>query len=795
MKRILLLCSLFACVYLAAQPQNFNTTLRDDLDYNVPVNDVWGYAAPDGTEYALVGLGNAVSIVSLANPDSIYELHRIPGMQTTWRDLKTFGEYAYVVSDATTEGLLTVDLALLPDSITYSYDNVPRPDGSLFRSAHNIYIDPETGYAYTAGGNLNSGGMVIFDVGTYGDSVVFVANAPSVYAHDVYVQDGRMYASQIFDGTLGIYDVSDVDNIIAVGERQTPFDFTHNAWTTADANYIFTADERADAPIAAYDISNESDPVLLDEFRPERSLNSGVIPHNVHVLDEYLVVSYYTDGLEIADASVPDNIIEVGYYDTWLGSDGGFNGNWGAYPFLPSTLVLASDRSTGLYVVEVDYVRGARLHGTITDGILGTPLNQVSVEISGPDEQGTATDASGVYRTGSAFAGDYMATFSLEGYSDLVVPVTLENGVITVLDTFLLPDLPRTNLTINVVSSVDGSPIQGADVVLISDFIDYENLSNAGGQVDLPATFNGAYEVFVAKWGYRNEGLDLDLQSETTLTFELDPGYLDGFRLDQGWTASNDAPSGNWVREEPTSNPFAPADDAEGPTDVGEYAFLTGNDGANDVIIDVPVVLTSPIFDGTSMENPVLAFQYWFSNTPNTTSIDSLHVQISNGNETVDLKTYVNGIEGLETGSWTRDSFTLAAFLELTDQMQLTFSAEALNPSFATRFEVGIDDFEIFNSPISNTENISLADLVVTVSPNPSADVFTLQYSLPNEARSSVALTVIDALGRQVIQRQLAGDQRLNQLQFGAELPVGNYFLQLRVDGTLAYAAKLLKQR
>ncbi|MEL6276695.1 MAG: choice-of-anchor B family protein, partial [Bacteroidota bacterium] len=374
--------------------QAFNTVLRSRVQYpDALLNDIWGYTAPDGTEYALVGKRNGVSIVSLADPDNAVEVDVIPGQQSVWRDLKAFGDYAYVVADQGNEGLTIIDLSTLPDSVTWTHNNLQPPGGGTLNRAHNIYIDTETGLAYISGSNLNGGGMLIYDIASNPGSADFVAFAPNIYAHDVYVQDGRMYASEINIGRLAIYDVSDPRDVTFIGERETPFAFTHNAWTTADGNYVFTTDERADAPVAAYDISDPSTPVLIDEFRPGRSVGSSVIPHNVHVLNEYLAISYYTDGLEIVDVSVPDNGIEVAYYDTWLGGDGGFNGSWGAYPFLPSGLVLATDIANGLFVIEVDYKRGARLKGLISDADLGTPLNDVTVTLSSPENANTATDA------------------------------------------------------------------------------------------------------------------------------------------------------------------------------------------------------------------------------------------------------------------------------------------------------------------------------------------------------------------------------------------------------------------
>ncbi|MEZ4982763.1 MAG: hypothetical protein R2769_14490 [Saprospiraceae bacterium] len=43
----------------------------------------------------------------------------------------------------------------------------------------------------------------------------------------------------------------------------------------------------------------------------------------------------------------------------------GFNGAWGAYPFLPSQTVLISDINSGLYVLQPNYVRACWLEGTV----------------------------------------------------------------------------------------------------------------------------------------------------------------------------------------------------------------------------------------------------------------------------------------------------------------------------------------------------------------------------------------------------------------------------------------------
>jgi len=80
------------------------------------------------------------------------------------------------------------------------------------------------------------------------------------------------------------------------------------------------------------------------------------VPHNTHVIGNYLITSYYTDGVTIVDTSDPYNLIEVAYFDTSPQYQGdGYYGCWGAYPYLPSGLILATDRQNGLHVLTTPY--------------------------------------------------------------------------------------------------------------------------------------------------------------------------------------------------------------------------------------------------------------------------------------------------------------------------------------------------------------------------------------------------------------------------------------------------------
>ena len=79
--------------------------------------------------------------------------------------------------------------------------------------------------------------------------------------------------------------------------------------------------------------------------------------HNAYIKRDYAYISHYESGLKVVDISDPNNITEVGYYDTYpQGETPNFHGAWGTYPFFSSGKILISDIETGLYVV---YFEGA----------------------------------------------------------------------------------------------------------------------------------------------------------------------------------------------------------------------------------------------------------------------------------------------------------------------------------------------------------------------------------------------------------------------------------------------------
>ncbi len=775
---------------LVAQGQ-LNVSYVSNVTYNTDLNDIWGYVAPDGTEYALVGLRNGVSIVSLADPANPVELANIPGSSTTWRDLKTWGETAYVTCDNCGDGLLVIDLSDLPNSAPY-YNWIDVPGGGI-ESCHNIYID-EFGYAYLAGCDANNGGMVFIDCFSTPGTPAFAGFAPSVYAHDVYTRDNLMYASEIYVGAFTIYDVSDKDNVQLLGSQGTPAEFTHNTWLSDDSNYIFTTDETGNAPVASYDISDPTDIVELDQFRPVETLGEGVIPHNVHVWEDYLIISYYTDGCIIVDASRPDNLVLVGNFDTYIPTSTGFDGAWGAYPFLPSGLILISDIGNGLYVLEPNYVRACYLEGAITDASTGLGVNNINITISTAELSDFNNQGNGNYTTGLAIPGTFDVTYSSPGYIPQTISITFENGVLKIQDVMLEP-LEMFSVSGVITDAVTGDPIPFAEITVIGEGDMQEYTAGADGGFTF-STFEGSFEITALLWGYSYGTASIDVNSSISdQNIELYPGYEDDFAIDYGWTVSGDAARGIWERGEPdgtTYNGDQCNPDSDVLDDSGDLCFVTGNGGGNagnDDVDNGTTILTSPVMDLSNYTTPVLSFSYWFFNDGGVNNSgppnDELTVVVSNGETELTIATY-----NVSISDWFEsDEFFLSDVIDITDNMQVSFIASDAQGS-GHLVEAAVDAFRVTDFDASGVGDFSENDLFLVAAPNPFSDAVHIAYEIM-DASGVADLHVYNVLGECIQVIKLA--EAKGNVRIAEQLANGIYFVQIKADNKVSTPLKIVK--
>lgn len=349
--------------------QSMNMTLLDTWEDDsrpapsgVQFNEVWGYVDCEGNEFAIIGSSTHIHFIDLADPTNLVEIDSFPGGETTvWRDMKTYKDRAYAVSDNTNEGLMIFDLSDLPNSITKTYHST-----EFFGKSHNIFIDEENGRLYSVGTNTQSGGVIVLDLTDDPDnptllaSVNFPADPTSGqgYAHDIYVRDNIAYGSHGYLGFF-IWDMTDPTTPILLASQNTG-GYNHSSWVSEEGDFAIYAEEvPIGRPLGVMNLENLDNEIIEIDLTFKFPLNpndDNNRPHNPFIRGDYLFCSYYHDGIQVFDVSDPLNPFTAAYYDTNPSDTAyaGFEGNWGTYPFLPSGLILASDVSTGLYVLELD---------------------------------------------------------------------------------------------------------------------------------------------------------------------------------------------------------------------------------------------------------------------------------------------------------------------------------------------------------------------------------------------------------------------------------------------------------
>lgn len=789
-----LLIFLFSLISLFLQGQeNFNLELISHVEHpgGEDGNDIWGYVHSDSTEYAIVGSRSNTHIYNLSDPTQPRLIISIPGDATTWRDMKSWEDHVYVTADAAGDGLLVIDMSEVhTDSIRFQFLNpdVTTVNGpQRLASCHNIFID-ENGYAYLAGCSDGMNKAIIFDlnVDKWNPTIVGVHGVTNdEYAHDLMVKNNIMYSSEINVGRLALYDVTDKANIVELGATQTSFDFTHNAWSSDDQNFVFTTDERGNAFVDSYDVSDPTNIRRLDMFQPAETAGNGVIPHNTHYINGFLVTSWYTDGVVITDASRPDNMVKVGSYDTYLGPDGGFEGCWGVYPWLPSGLVIANDINSGLYVFKPNYVRACHLEGNVVSSEDGTAINGVTVEILSTSNN-SITNAAGDYKGGLLEAGTYTLRYSHPLYLELEIEnVVLENGELTIQDAELTP-LTRALIEGTIVDNITGEPIPSGQLVFSTPIKTINGSANAQGSFAIDA-FEEDYEVVVAAWGYLHKVVGSFNPVNDEAIFRLDPGYMDDFILDLGWMEESTSPRGVWERAVPEGTTFDGDisninEDFIG--DIGDLAYVTGNDGrgnaGRDDVDSGFTTLSSPMMLLQDYVEPTIEFSTHFYNGGGAAGDplnDNFTITLNDGTQSVMI---VNTMDN--SGGWTAvTSYRLSDYgMDTDNPIWIEFTATDNEPGHLV--EAAIDVFKVIEGEPSKTEETIAATGYFSIYPNPTADRITISTELEGMSR----VILYDQRGSKVLDNTYANEIDLSNYDSGL------YILEILMEQGSRYSARII---
>lgn len=301
----------------------------------------WGYTAPDGREYALLGVRTGTSIVDITDAPQLKEIAFIPSVKNTWKEIKTYKNYAYVTTEGD-QGLQIIDLSDLPRSAQLAVTS------KVFKSAHNLYVDDEAGVLYATGGEAES--VRIFSLADPLKPIQTAMMDSPNYVHDIFVRKGRAYLSEMFIGSFAIFEVSNISDPKLVKRQKVPnAGLVHNAWLTHDDRYLMTTEETSGKTVKFWDLENLNDIKMVSEY-----LGPSKLAHNTHIKGNFAYISHYGSELRIVDVSDPLHPIEAASFDKNSLDETEFVGAWGAYPYFKSGKVVISDIEDGLYVVQFE---------------------------------------------------------------------------------------------------------------------------------------------------------------------------------------------------------------------------------------------------------------------------------------------------------------------------------------------------------------------------------------------------------------------------------------------------------
>lgn len=795
-----LLWSMLVLTTSPAFAQNFNLDIRSSLQYpGQTLANIYGYAQ-NGKEYALVGASKGLVIVDVTNPDNPVNIVQLPGPDNLWKEIKTYGHYAYVTSEGG-QGVQIVDLSALPSpNLTYHFytgeGQFPEP-GTKLNAVHALHIDTKKGFMYLYGGGLYAGGAKVFDLNADPYNPTYVGKYDALgYIHDGYAENDTLYACNLYAGQLAIVNMTDKANPQLLGTVQTPGKFTHNSWLLDDHKHILTTDENENAPsfVTCYDISDPEDIRELDRV----STNDGTksIGHNTHVLNDWAITSWYSDGVVIADAHRPDNMVITGWYDTWPGTGANFDGCWGVYPFLPSGTIVASNipNETGgigkLFVLTPTYTRACYLEGSVTNGCNGQPMFGATIEVNSSDPWiNTKTKLDGTFKTGQTQPGNFTVTVSKPGFYSKTVDVTLATAEVTQI-TVTLEAENAGDLSGTLLEEGSSTPVGNANIVLTSVNDTYTIQSAPDGSFDVSCVPSGTYQAKVSLWGYLVS--NVTVTTGTPVQIYLKPGYYDDFEADLGWSTEATASSGLWERGKPEgtfsqNNAVNPGFDVQ--TDNNELCYVTGNGGGSagsDDVDDGSVTLTSPPMRLAAYQDATLSFWYWFYNGggQGTPPNDNLEVRILNGTETVTLLT-----ETVSQSNWRfSGDISMKDYINLTDDVRVQFIASDLDPGHFV--EAGVDIFSVVPGALVSGVNDIYTSASMMVMPNPSATSFAIRYDWPGA--QNLSMEVRNLLGQTVMSQQLA--TATGVLNCGETWTKGVYIVVLRNEGRQSAPVRLVKQ-
>jgi choice-of-anchor B domain-containing protein len=266
-------------------------------------NTVWGYTSPGNRRYALLGLSNGTAFVDVTVPSQPVLLLVFPGPANLARDVRTYQDHAYVVSEGG-DGIQVFDLSQIDTGIV-TYLGAVNDVGPS--ATHTLTIDEDSGFLYRSGGN-SATGLRIYDVGTNPSSPTLVGSWHNRYVHETTVKTfmrgpnaGKQiaFASGGFNSGFSqtavmMLDVTNKGAItVADIEAYPGATFCHQGALSEDGTLYYVNDEfyGAGSTRLVLDVTDET--ATATRFVTSFSSVSSAIAHHLYLHDGMLWAAFY----------------------------------------------------------------------------------------------------------------------------------------------------------------------------------------------------------------------------------------------------------------------------------------------------------------------------------------------------------------------------------------------------------------------------------------------------------------------------------------------------------------------
>lgn len=620
----------------------------------------------------------------------------IQGPTSIWREMKTYRQWCYIVSEGggPGAGLQIVSLQNPENPVlvtTYT---------STFTTAHSVSIDSASARLYANGA---SGGVRILSLSNP-TAPAYLGAYPTPYVHDCFVRNDTCFAACIGVGRLIALDVSNPAAIDTLKRWTWPGAAPHNAWPTEDAQYLFTTDETGGGRVRSWSISPITNPIEVDNF----TADPNHIVHNVHVRGTLAYVAHYLEGVQIVDVTDPTNLRRVGFYDTYKGG-GVYDGAWGVYNYFPSGTIVVSDIENGLVLVDHWEAAGA-VAGVVTSAATSLPIAGAEV-VHLETGRVFTTGAAGAYSV-DADSGAATLRFRAFGYDSTTVNLSVVAGD-TLTQDAALPLLPGGGVAGSVLRAAGGAPV--ANVVVTADGTPRADTTDTLGTFLLALMPVGSYTVRLDEHLFMPESLtaNVPLDANDSLIFRIEPVAL-AFNFEDtsaaGWVVNadgtDDAAQGPWTRLDPSGAyggdavPVQPADDhtrnplakcwaTTQPSAGGRPPQLDDVDGGK-------TTLYSPVMNFTAIAQPIVSYWRWFSNDAGENpGEDAWKAQISSNGGT----TWVT-VDSTKTtaNSWKEIRFAVGGYVTPTATVRMRFVAE--DRAGDSIVKAALDDFRVWGTSV-----------------------------------------------------------------------------------------------